>query len=141
MSRAQTIDAIRCEGPWRRGGPAAYRVICETAPERRTGARARTRLRSGKLLDAALAFLVDCRIHDRSAGGLRIRLLDAATLPRDLHLYEDETGRVLHVRTIWRRGAEVGLRVLAHRPARNLPAAQRAALEGRYYGLRRTIVS
>lgn len=141
-----TLDAVRVPDGWRglrlrlRRDVVAYRVVAESAPrpalERRDDARARSRLRSGKLLDMTFAFLADCLVHDRSAAGARLRVGDADSLPRDLHFYDDETGSLRCARVAWRRGDEIGLHIMAARPARDLTRAERAALAGRYYAAR-----
>lgn len=138
-----TLIAVRAKGVWRPGprrGVVTYRVLAEGPPrpaaERRDAARARARLRSGKLLDMAFAFLTHCRVHDRSSAGARLRVDVAAPLPRDLHFYDDETTSLRRATIVWRRDDEIGLRLLATRPARDLTRAERAALAGRYYAAR-----
>lgn len=104
--------------------------------ERRNGERTRSRLRSGKLLDAQLSFLADCLIHDRSSTGARIRLLDARITQPDLHFYDDETETLRCAHIVWRRGADLGLHYSPQRPARDLSRAERLALKGLYYTMR-----
>jgi hypothetical protein len=109
---------------------AAYRV------EARGGPRRRTRLQSAKLIDASGAFLCDATVQDMSADGLRLALARNCGLPSRFGVYLDLTGEALTATAAWRRDRIVGARVLAHQPPAPLTAAQRAALAGRYYGMR-----
>ena len=103
--------------------------------EKRRARRRRTRLRSGKILDRANRFLIEVRILDRSASGLRLRLAKDSAIPDIFHLFDDETQIVLIARVVWRRQALVGARIDPAGPAR---ATQRqiAALRGKFYAIR-----
>ena len=126
-----------------RRGRIAYSVVtapepkpvASGRPENRGAGRQRTRLRSGKILDAANRFLCDCLIHDRSASGLRLALPRNLGLPPQFRVHDDETGAVDVVATVWRRGAVVGVRYSA--PANPAPVKPsfRFALRGRYYAI------
>jgi hypothetical protein len=127
-----------------RRGRVAYSIV-ETAPESKPSAstrsdnrgagRQRTRLRSGKILDAANCFLSDCLIHDRSATGLRLALPRNLGLPQQFRLHDDETGAVDVVATVWRRGAVVGVRYSAAAKPEPIKPSFRFALRGRYYAV------
>ena len=103
--------------------------------ELRLAGRRRTRLRSGKILDAANAFVCDCLIHDRSATGLRLTLARDVGLPPQFQIHDDETGALESVATVWRRGATLGARFCGY-GASTLKPSERAALAGRYYAVR-----
>jgi len=128
----------------RRGQVSYSVVVADVAPkapsdgraESRGADRRRTRLRSGKILDHANAFLCDCLIHDRSASGLRLALPRNIGLPTHFHVYDDETGEVDVVATVWRRGASVGVRYTPGTGPIPVKPSIRAALRGRYYGVR-----
>jgi hypothetical protein len=106
-----------------------------TGRELRLAGRRRTRMRSGKILDAANAFVSDCLIHDRSATGLRLTLTRDVGLPPQFQVHDDETGAVELVATVWRRGATLGARFCGY-GASTLKPSERAALRGRYYAVR-----
>ena len=82
----------------------------EMHADARRVARARTRLRAGKLVGLTNDMLADCRILDRSGAGWRVRLLREMVLPRALMLYEDETRQLSYVEVVWQRGEGAGLR-------------------------------
>lgn len=103
--------------------------------ELRLAGRRRTRLRSAKILDAANAFICDCLIYDRSATGLRLTLARDIGLPAQFQVHDDETDAVESVATVWRRGATLGVRFSGYGGA-TLRPSDRAALRGRYYGVR-----
>jgi hypothetical protein len=118
---------------WRRlvaQGRVAYRV------EARGGPRRRTRLQSAKILDAAGGFLCEATVQDASEHGLRLALARNCGLPAQFGVHLDLTGEVLTAALAWRRDRVVGARVLAHQSPAPLRPSQRAALAGRYYGLR-----
>ena len=97
--------------------------------------RKRTRLRSAKILDAAKAFLCDCLLYDRSATGLRLTLARDIGLPQQFQVHDDETGAVETVAVVWRRGPALGARFCGYGASSLIPG-ERAALRGRYYGVR-----
>jgi hypothetical protein len=118
---------------WRRlvaQGRAAYRL------EARGAARRRTRLQSAKIFDVAGAFVCEATIQDVSELGLRLALARNCGLPARFGVHLDLTGEVLTAALAWRRDRVVGARVLAHQSPAPLTRYQRAALAGRYYGLR-----
>ncbi len=103
--------------------------------EARKAGRRRTRLRSGKVLDAANGFLCECVIYDRSATGLRLLLGRDVGLPAQFRVHDDETGAVESFAIVWRRGATLGARFAGYGAAA-LKSSERAALGGRYYAMR-----
>ena len=107
----------------------------EARNEKRSSARRRVRLRSGKLLDQNNKFLSECLMRDQSAQGVRLDLARNVGVPARCHLYDDETGAIDCVDTMWRRGGSVGMR---YRPL-SKPIAIRdsdlASLRDRYYAI------
>jgi hypothetical protein len=121
------------EALWRRlvsQGCAAYRV------EARGAARRRTHLQSAKIFDAAGAFVCEATIQDMSDFGFRLVLARNCGLPSRFGVHLDLTGEALTATVAWRRERIVGARVIAHQPPAPLKPSQRAALAGRYYGMR-----
>jgi hypothetical protein len=103
--------------------------------EHRASAREQMRLRSAKLLDAALCFMCECRICDRSLHGLRLALARNVRLPRRISAQIDETGEVRSAKVVWRRGLVIGVRLHERAPAIALRPWDRFALRERYYGI------
>jgi hypothetical protein len=103
--------------------------------EARASGRRRTRMGSGKVLDAGNAFLCECLIYDRSATGLRLLLGRDVGLPAQFRVHDDDTGAIESVATVWRRGATLGARFSGYGPA-PLKPSDRAALARRYYAIR-----
>ena len=136
MSQGPVIEATpagRDESLWRRllrEGRAAYRI------EARGEGRRRTHLQSAKILDAAGAFLCEATVQDVSPMGLRLLLARNCGLPARFGVHVDLTGEVLTAACAWRRDRLVGARVVAHQPPAPIREADRAALAGRYYGVR-----
>ena len=104
--------------------------------EARAQARARTRLRSAKVLDANNAFLCEALMHDRSENGMRLLLSRNIGLPLRFGIYDDDTGDIVTASLVWRRAQTVGIRVVRNAPPAPLKPTQKAALAGRYYGMR-----
>jgi hypothetical protein len=127
-----------------RRGQVAY-AIAESAPDEksadrgrgdhRAAGRRRTPLRSAKILDQANTFVCECLIHDRSASGLRLALARNVGLPVHFRVYDDETGGVDAVVTVWRRGAAVGVRFSRAGGPVSIKPSERSALRGRYYAI------
>ena len=84
--------------PPRDSPPLAGKLI-----EKRASTRRRLRLRSGKLLDTHNKFLCECLVRDRSGHGLCLVLARNIGLPARCRLYDDETGSLNAITTIWRR--------------------------------------
>ena len=103
--------------------------------ESRAAGRRRTRMRSGKVLDAGNAFVCECLIYDRSATGVRLLLGRDVGLPAQFRVHDDETGAIESVATVWRRGATLGARFSGYGSA-PLKPGDRAALGRRYYAMR-----
>ena len=127
-----------------RKGQVGYRVAALPGPEaphsgasaeKRTSERRRSRLRSAKLLDLNNRFICECLVHDRSSSGLCLKLMRNIGLPGRCRLYDDETGEVLVVSTVWRRGEMLGLRFCATTEPAPIKESLRAALRGRYYAI------
>jgi hypothetical protein len=100
----------------------------------RAAARRRTRLRSGKVLDSANRFLIECAVHDRSEQGARLRLAEVVALPESLRLFDDERQQVREMTLVWRRGHDIGVRWVG---AAEIPLApsELMALRGKYYAV------
>ena len=103
--------------------------------DRRGDAREPVRLRSAKLLDARYRFVCECRICDRSPGGLKLTLARNVALPPRLAVHIDETNEVRGANVIWRRGPTVGIRLREVAPADALRPSDRYALRERYYAI------
>jgi hypothetical protein len=122
----------------------SYEVVetpAEAAPasgrgvERRADARRRLRLRSGKLLDSQNKFICECLVRDESPQGLCLKLAKNLGLPVRYRFYNDETGTLSVVATIWRRGEQLGVRYCATAKPVSSRESDRSALRGRYYAI------
>jgi hypothetical protein len=80
-----------------------------TRTDKRSHSRARTRLRSGRILDSRNRLLAEASLHDRSSTGWRLRLLEDVPLPPRFRFYDDEQRRAFDADLIWRRGRDVGV--------------------------------
>jgi hypothetical protein len=130
---APLLEAVKRDPADHPDGEVSYCVLDEAKGEARRQPRRRTRLRTGKIIDLANSFLVECQIHDRSATGARVRLMAPLALPALLRLFEDEAGDAVDARLVWSKGREAGLRFSNHPQARPLSASDRATLAGKYY--------
>ena len=129
-----------------RQGVVTYSVATAEAPatlrgdgkgkEARAQARARVRLRSAKVIDINNVFLCEALVQDRSADGMRLLLARNVGLPKRFGVYDDLSGEVVTTTLAWRRGQTLGLRVQRHGAPSPMTPAQKAALSGRYYGMR-----
>ncbi|WP_374305239.1 hypothetical protein [Methylocella sp.] len=134
----RAFEAVRVEGAGVFAADAgfAYRVV--DAPggrrqERRARPRRRTRLRSGKLLDAGNGFLADCLIYDESELGARVRVLAAPPRACAYRLYQDRPERLVEARLAWRSDRELGLAFPPPAAPLRIGALDLTALrEGRY---------
>jgi hypothetical protein len=140
---ARELSARRAEGlsaeaadSLRRRGVVLYREVPTGAGEARLFPRARRRLYSAKVLDGDSAFLCEAALLDASPGGLRLRLARNVGLPPRFGVFDDQTGEVCTVSQVWRRGQTVGVRIHDREPPRPLRPVDKAALLGRYYGVR-----
>lgn len=107
----------------------------EKAREKRSSARRRLRLRSAKLLDSRNVFICECLVRDQSAQGLCLKLMKNIGLPARCILYDDETGALEVVTTIWRRGSLLGVRYSPVSTPVAIKPSDRSALRGRYYAV------
>jgi hypothetical protein len=103
--------------------------------EKRSSERRRLRLRSGKLLDAQNKFLCECLVRDRSGHGLCLVLARNIGLPGRCRLYDDETGSLSAITTVWRRGSLIGVRYNLTGKPLAIKESDRSALRGRYYAI------
>ena len=103
--------------------------------EKRSSARRRLRLRSAKLLDVKNAFISECLVRDESAHGLCLKLMRNIGLPSRCHLYDDESGAINVVATMWRRGTLLGVRYCTGATPVVMKPSDRSALRGRYYAV------
>ena len=133
-----SLDAIKVPAAaFGRGSAVTYTII-EKAPEpddKRGETRRRTRLRSGKILDARNKFLIECQVHDRSNRGARLRLVANIFMPPRLRLFDDETQTVRDARVIWRRNHEIGVSFIAKSKGDDLRPSERTALANKYYAI------
>jgi hypothetical protein len=117
------------------GSPRDVPPVAGKPIEKRSGARRRLRLRSGKLLDAHNKFLCECLVRDRSGQGLCLVLARNIGLPARCRLYDDETGSLSAIATVWRRGSLVGVRYCFTGKPIAIKESDRSALRGRYYAV------
>jgi hypothetical protein len=132
------VDAIKVSAAsFKPGAAITYTVVEKSAKagDKRTEMRRRTRLRSGKVLDAKNKFLIECQVHDRSSSGARLRLVANVSAPARLRLFEDETKTIRDARVVWRRNQELGVRFVQQSSAELALGARRAALAGKYYAI------
>jgi hypothetical protein len=115
--------------------PSHDASVVEKPTEKRSSARRRLRLRSAKLLDSRGAFICECLVRDQSAQGLCLMLMKNIGLPTRCALYDDETGSLNVVMTMWRRGFLLGVRYCLNAPPVSIKPSDRAALRGRYYAV------
>lgn len=115
--------------------PSHDSPVAEKRIEKRSSARRRLRLRSAKLLDSQNKFLCECLVRDRSGQGLCLMLTKNIGLPSRCHLYDDETGSLEVVTTIWRRDSLLGVRCCVTSKPVSIKESDRAALRGRYYAV------
>ena len=139
------VSARRTSGPIASsGGDFTYAVLpAEPAPrgaatggDRRAGARQRTRLRSGKVVDGDGRFIAECLIANRSSIGGLLRLAQTATLPARILLYEDQSGEVVPAAVVWRREREAGVRFLPVDPGERYRAVA-DAMRRKFYAMAR----
>ena len=140
--RAQPEAALKVGRKLAARGEIAYWVISPEgrAPEgkhadQRQYSRARTRLRSAKVLDGAYRFLCEGRICDRSPDGLRLALARDVVLPPEFAVHIDETSEVREAKIVWRRGSTIGVRLRSGAQAGALRPCDRYALKERYYAI------
>jgi hypothetical protein len=128
-----------------RRGEVVYRVSekekkVEAAPssrgEKRSAARRRTRLRSGKLLDSENRFVSECQIIDQSKDGWRLRLARNLGAPASCRIYDDESGEIAAGRVVWRKDGLVGVRKLRSLAPSDVKATVKTMLGGRYYAVK-----
>lgn len=104
--------------------------------ERRDGSRRRTRLRSGKVIDADGQFVVECLIANRSASGGMLRLPGSMALPGRILLYDHQSGELQAASIIWRRDREIRIRVTpVHRSERHRAIAD--SMRRKFYAMQR----
>jgi len=116
--------------------PPAEEPAAEAPPkEKRTSARRRLRLRSAKLLDVKNGFICECLVRDESAHGLCLKLMRNIGLPSRCHLYDDDSGAIHVVATMWRRGTLLGVRYCTGATPVAMKPSDRSALRGRYYAV------
>lgn len=138
-----SLDAIKVPAAaFGRGSAITYTVIekaqkpDDKQPDDKRGeTRRRTRLRSGKILDARNKFLIECQVHDRSSRGARLRLVANIFMPPRLRLFDDETQTVRDARVIWRRNHEIGVSFMQRGNGDDLRPSERTALASKYYAV------
>jgi hypothetical protein len=115
--------------------PSHDASVVEKPTEKRSSARRRLRLRSAKLLDSRGAFICECLVRDQSAQGLCLQLMKNIGLPARCIIYDDETGALNVVTTMWRRGPLIGVRYCQTAAPVSIKPSDRSALRGRYYAV------
>jgi hypothetical protein len=115
--------------------PADETPAAGKGAERRGSARRRLRLRSAKLLDSHNRFICECLVRDESPHGLCLKLMKNVGLPARYRLYNDETGLLSVVATMWRRSEMLGVRYCSAAKPASIRESDRSALRGRYYAI------
>jgi hypothetical protein len=140
-AHAPSLDAIAGTAGKPSAGDITYTEVGPVAKpvgrDMRADQRRRTRLRSGKIVDLRNRFLCDCLLHDRSHGGLRVRLVQDVALPPRIRIYDDEAHGLIAVDIVWRRGRDLGIRMHVAEPAHAaaMDTAAALALGKQYYAL------
>ncbi len=146
---APLIEAVKIGGAQTKPGDVTYRVLdpgreeelgakptppqpAAKSGEKRSEARRRTRLLSGKILDLENKFLIDCQINNRSAHGVRLILVAKIKVPRRFRLFSDIDGELAEAVVAWQRGQNIGATFIKNRPAA-LTAAAITALRKKIY--------
>jgi hypothetical protein len=115
--------------------PVEEAPVAAKPSEKRSSARRRLRLRSAKLLDTQNAFICECLVRDESAHGLCLKLMKNIGLPARCHLYDDDTGLISVVATMWRRDTLLGVRYCPSAAPVAMKEIDLSALRGRYYAV------
>jgi hypothetical protein len=135
---APLIEAVKMDDARATPGEVTYRVLeprhepKQKSADKRVEGRHRTRLRSGKILDLANKFLIDCQIHNRSTHGARLILPAKVKAPRRFRLFSDTDGELVDAKVIWQRGQNIGVTFLEEKP-QALTLAQIATLRKKLY--------
>lgn len=119
-----------------RRGLVTYAALSEQAAkftERRTEARRKVHLQSGKVLSRESRFLTECIFNNRTRVGLHLKLAASVLLPKLVQLYDDQQGSLIAARVIWQRGRAAGCRVISAPLVSNRKLIAR--LRGRYYAV------
>ena len=103
--------------------------------DRRHDQRRRTRLRSGKVVDADNRFIVECQIRERSREGARLLLVRPATIPDRVGLFDDAELKIKTAEIIWRQALEVGIRFTPELDSDAIKESDLAALSGKFYAV------
>jgi hypothetical protein len=117
MKTETVVNATKIRGA--EAGPARYDEFTYTvlldiqasrpSNERRDSPRRRTRLRSGKVVDAHGRFVTECLVHDLSGTGGRLRLPPTVVLPSFIQIYDDQSGVLHRAEVLWRKGSDAGV--------------------------------
>ena len=75
----------------------------------RNHSRLKTRLRSGKLLDADRNFLSEYVVRDVSPTGLRVHFARTIIMPVNGFIFDDSTLKLSAIRMVWNQSGESGL--------------------------------
>lgn len=119
-----------------RRGVVTYTARSEQAlkfAERRSEARHKVRLQSGKVLDHEDRFVTECIFDNRTRVGLHLKLATGVLLPKLVQVYDDQEGALITVRVMWQRGRDAGCRVTSGPRVSNRRLIAR--LRGRYYAV------
>lgn len=103
--------------------------------EKRSAARHRTRLRSGKVLNLHGGFLIDCQVSDVASGGAKIRVPDPMRVPDRFFLFDDQHEQALMAEVVWRKGPELGVKFCNDPSIAPLDPVRLSELAGKYYSL------
>lgn len=136
---APLLEGRRVEGGRASAGGAGectYTVaeVPARSAEKRSRHRRRTRLRTGKIVDAAGRFLTECLVHDRSDTGGRLRLPAGIVVPGTIQLYDDQSASLVQAVVVWRLDQEIGVRFRPAPPTERSRALE-ADLRRRFYAV------
>ena len=107
----------------------------QSQAEKRLSRRQRTRLRTGKIIDAAGRFLTECLVFDRSPTGSRLRLPAGVALPAStFQFYDDQQAVLQQAEVVWRAEQDLGVRLRAS-PDTPRSHALAEEMRRRYYAL------
>ncbi|MFI5013169.1 MAG: PilZ domain-containing protein [Hyphomicrobiales bacterium] len=127
--------------PWGAGaaGAVTYSIVEHSPAElasddRRSDARRRTRLHSGKVVGLDHSFIVECLIRERSEDGARLLLARKVEMPDRIGLFDDAEMSIKTAEVMWHREQEVGIRFT---PALDteIKASDLASLSGQFYAV------
>lgn len=131
--RGRAAQFFRIGGAAR--GVVTYSVenVPVTTSNRRREKRRDVRLQSGKIIDQGEQFVVECLFRNIGETGCMLRLRKSIGLPNRIRVYDDVAREILSLLVVWRRGPDIGCRIIAPRRAASERLMKR--LEGPFYAV------